>query len=128
MKAAKVVLKEQERHFYATYQLVSTPEPISYTEFVKRAVGQGGKEVEVGYKGFEESVAFYLGMFSEPGKESKVDLEIRDGLERMLLYYNNRGLLGNPNHLEWLIGRKAQTVEEWAQEQLGNSNSASRLI
>ncbi|KAJ9137472.1 NAD(P)-binding protein [Pleurostoma richardsiae] len=115
-EAAKVVLEEQERHFYATYQLVSTPSPIPYTDFVKRAVAQAGREVEVGYKGFEESVAFYLDMLF--GGEGKASPEVRDGLERMLLYYNDRGLWGSSNHLEWLLGRKGETVEEWARGQL----------
>lgn len=115
-EAIRVVLEEQEKHYYATYQLVSTPTPISYAEFVKRAVSQADKEIEVGYKGFEESISFYLNMLF--GGEDKVGPEVKDSLERMLLYYNDRGLLGSPNHLEWLIGRKGETVEEWARSQL----------
>ena len=61
-----------------TYQLVSTPEPIPYTEFVKRTFRQAGKEIEVGYKGFEEAVASYLKILF--GNEAKANLEVRDGL------------------------------------------------
>ncbi|GAB1312820.1 NAD(P)-binding protein (Fragment) [Madurella fahalii] len=116
-EAARVVLEERERHFYATYQLVSTPAPMPYTEFVERAVGVAGKKVEVGYKGFEEAVAFYLDILF--GSEEKADPEVRDGLQRTLLYYNHRGLLGSSTQLEWLIGRKGQSVEEWARTVLG---------
>jgi uncharacterized protein YbjT (DUF2867 family) len=115
-EAARIVLEEREKHFYAIYQLVSTPEPISYTDFVKRAVSTAGREVEVGYKGFEEASAFYMDVLF--GGEDKADPEVRDGLQRTLLYYNYYGLCGSSNHLEWLIGRKGQTVEEWAREVL----------
>ncbi|KAL2179026.1 uncharacterized protein P884DRAFT_219942 [Thermothelomyces heterothallicus CBS 202.75] len=116
-EAAKVVLEERERHLYATYQLVSTPAPIPYTEFVQRAVGAAGRRVEVGYKGFEEAVAFYMRLLF--GSEDKADPEVRDGMQRTLLYYNHRGLLGSSTQLEFLIGRNGQTVEEWARSVLG---------
>ncbi len=115
--AARVVLEERERHFYAIYQLVSTPTPMPYTEFVERAVGTAGRKVEVGYKGFEEAVAFYMGILF--GGEDKADPEVRDGMQRTLLYYNHRGLMGSSTQLEWLIGRKGQTVEEWARMVVG---------
>ncbi|KAK4122082.1 NAD(P)-binding protein [Parathielavia appendiculata] len=116
-EAAKVVLEERERHFYATYQLVSTPVPMPYIEFVERAVGTARRKVMVGYKGFEEAVAFYLNIIF--GSEERADPEVRDGLQRTLLYYNHRGLLGSSTQLEWLIGRKGQSVEEWARTVLG---------
>ena len=39
----------------------------------------------------------------------------KDGAERMFLYYNRHGLVGNKNVLEWLIGRKATDFREWAE-------------
>lgn len=116
-EAARAVVEERERHLYATYQLVSTPEPIPYAEFVRRAVEVAGERVEVGYRGYEEAVAFYLGILF--GGEEKADPEVRDGLQRTLLYYNHRGLLGSSTQLEWLIGRKGETVEEWARGVVG---------
>ncbi|KAK4243434.1 hypothetical protein C7999DRAFT_44759 [Corynascus novoguineensis] len=115
-EATMVILEERERHFYATYQLVSTPAPIPYTEFVQRAVGAAGRKAEVGYRGFEEAIAFYTKIMF--GSEEKADPEVRDGLQRTLLYYNHRGLLGSSTQLEWLLGRKGQTVEEWARSVL----------
>ncbi|KAL2192579.1 hypothetical protein P885DRAFT_47339 [Corynascus similis CBS 632.67] len=115
-EATRVILEERERHFYATYQLVSTPAPISYTEFVQRAVSTAGRKAEVGYRGFEEAMAFYMQIMF--GSEEKADPEVRDGLQRTLLYYNHRGLLGSSTQLEWLVGRKGQTVEEWARSVL----------
>ncbi|KAK4184775.1 hypothetical protein QBC35DRAFT_39561 [Podospora australis] len=111
-EAASVVLEERERHLYATYLLVSTPEPILYAEFVRRAVAVAGERIEVGYQRYEEAVALYLGILF--GGEDKADPEVRDGLQRTLLYYKHRGLLGSSTQLEWLIGRKGETVEEWA--------------
>ena len=40
-------------------------------------------------------------------------------MQRTLLYYNHRGLMGSSTQLEWLIGRKGQTVEEWARMVVG---------
>ncbi|KAK3319175.1 hypothetical protein B0H66DRAFT_591764 [Apodospora peruviana] len=68
-EAVRVVVEERERHLYATYQLFSTPEPIPYAEFVRRAVEVAGKRVEVGYQEYEEAVAFYLGMMFWRGGE-----------------------------------------------------------
>jgi len=43
----------------------------------------------------------------------EVDLRTRDAAQRMLLFYNYRGLIGNPNVLNWLIGRKPLSYADW---------------
>lgn len=44
-----------------------------------------------------------------------VDSHSRGATERLFLYYNRHGLLGNPNVLEWLIGQQAMSFQEWAE-------------
>ncbi|KAL2138574.1 hypothetical protein VTI28DRAFT_6595 [Corynascus sepedonium] len=119
----KVILEERERHFYATYQLVSTPAPIPFTEFVQRAVGTAGRKAEVSYKGFEEAIAFYMQIMF--GSEEKADPEVRDGLQRTLLYYNHRGLLGSSTQLEWAGWRAFSTSYSLAGTGLHTINHAA---
>lgn len=52
------------------------------------------------------------------GAEEEVDRRTVDVAQRMLLYDNHHGLVGNPNVLEWLIGRKPTTHREWMELQL----------
>jgi hypothetical protein len=51
-------------------------------------------------------------LFRLKGTE-EVDLRTRDAAQRMLLFYNYRGLIGNPNVLNWLIGRKPLSYADW---------------
>jgi len=41
-----------------------------------------------------------------------------DGVERMILYYNRRGIVGNPGVLEMVLGRKVMTTEEWVERRV----------
>lgn len=47
-----------------------------------------------------------------------IDPRCKDAEERMLLYYNRRGLAGNPSLLEWLLGRKATSREDLTKMQI----------
>ena len=42
----------------------------------------------------------------------------RDEAERLVLYYNRRGLKGSPNVLRWLLGHEPTSVEAWVDAQL----------
>jgi uncharacterized protein YbjT (DUF2867 family) len=109
-EAAAKVLMQREMHFAATYQLVSTPTPLSYVEACGIVSKVIGKQVKVQQKGFEDAVETSIKMINggkEPPKQMK---EIG---ARMFLYYNERGLVGNCNVLKWLLGRKTTGYEEW---------------
>jgi uncharacterized protein YbjT (DUF2867 family) len=105
-EASVTVIQERSKHFYATYQLVSTF-PVKYTEYIKTAGDEMGKDFEIEHVPYEQAVdtmcEFMFGTNSP-------DQRVRDGPERLLLYYNKRGLSGNPNVLEWLIGRPATSL------------------
>jgi uncharacterized protein YbjT (DUF2867 family) len=121
-EAAKVILEERERHFLATYPIVGTT-PTTYRR-VCEVVGEViGKKVVAKQRAFEEAVELFSKvLFGEGTKEG--DGKRRDGLERLLLYYNQHGLVGNPNVLGWLIGRKPTSYREWAE---GKKDAAKRL-
>ncbi|MCJ1248203.1 hypothetical protein MMC30_005420 [Trapelia coarctata] len=110
---AKIV-DEGEKHDFATYEICGTA-PTSYEEVCK-IIGEAiGKKVVVEQAGYEEAVSGFLEMLY--GDE--VDSYTRDATERMLLYYNRRGLKGNPNVMTWLLGRKPMGIAEWTKEQVG---------
>ncbi|KAF8851230.1 putative nucleoside-diphosphate-sugar epimerase [Acephala macrosclerotiorum] len=116
-EAAFSVIEGQEKHFRAKYDMVST-EPLSYNEVLKKVGGVLGRDIRAEQKGFEDAVeTFGARIFG--GKIEDVDSGMRDGLERLLLYYNRHGLQGSSNTLEWLIGRKATSHEAWTKQVVG---------
>ncbi|KAJ9636916.1 hypothetical protein H2204_005062 [Knufia peltigerae] len=111
-EASVRVIRERSRHFYATYQTVSTL-PMKYIDYLKSVAEVLGKELEVQVVAFEQSVE----MMSEGSFGTSDAPQInKDGPERMLLYYNTRGLYSNPNILEWLIGRPGTTPAQLARQ------------
>ncbi|KAK4938572.1 hypothetical protein LTR10_021003 [Elasticomyces elasticus] len=114
-EASAKVIQERSKHFYATYQLVSTL-PMKYTEYIKSIGEAMGKDVEIQEVPYEQSVGnFCERMF---GSRDDVPQTLRDGPERLVLYYNHRGLYSNPNILEWLIGRTGSSPADVAKRYL----------
>ena len=100
------VIREQVKHFFATYQLVSTL-PMKYTEFV-RSVGEViGKDIEIQQVPYTEIVNSVCERTF--GAETEVSRGMRDGPGRLVLYYNKGGLIDNPRVLESLLGRPGTT-------------------
>ena len=105
------VIRERSKHFYATYQLVSTW-PMKYTEYVKSIGDEIGKSIEIKQVSYEQIVDNFCQMVF--GSDRAGEHALRDGPERLLLYYNKRGLVGNPRVLEWLLGRPGTTPAQLA--------------
>jgi uncharacterized protein YbjT (DUF2867 family) len=137
-EASAKVLVEREKHYLAEYPLCSTM-PISDADVVKVIGKRIGKNIEVTSSPFEKGVQTVLQylfgkqaasstVFSSKGDHSpsgvlanEGDLRgdlVRDEAERIVLFYNRRGLKGSPNVLRWLLGREPTTVEEWIDIQL----------
>lgn len=113
--AGATVLEEREKHYFSVYPLCSTM-PTSYHKVCDLAGEAIGKKVVAKQVSFEESVDMLLkNLF---GNSREGDSRSRDGAERLLLYYNRHGLTGNPNVLQWLIGRKATTFQEMLKKAL----------
>ena len=113
------VIRERSRHFFATYQLVSTW-PMKYTEYVKSIGDVMGKTIQIEQAPFERFVETYCHLVF--GSDQVVDQNMRDGPERLLLYYNRRGLTGNPGVLEWLLGRPGTTPAQLARKLLDSAD------
>lgn len=134
-EAGARVLDEREAHYFAQYPLCSTF-PVSNADFIQVIGKHIGKEIEVPTPTFEEGVSKVLkllypgesGVYSGthvhsdlrwPASQGELRPDItRDEAERLILFYNRRGLKGNPSVLRWLIGREPTTVDEWVKLQL----------
>lgn len=136
-EAAAKVLEEGRAHYFAQYPLCSTP-PMSDEEVAKIISKKISKEVVVNAPTFEKAVTRIitylfgvdglpptnelLGLADGNGNEGSVgelrpDIT-RDEAARLVLFYNHRGLVGNPSVLRWLLGREPTSVEEWVDSEL----------
>lgn len=117
-EAGARVLEQREKHYWATYEMVSTPAPISYTEAVKIVGEEIGKEVQIKRRSYEEAVEFMIGMVGGATPHGR-DPETKEIGKRMILYYNERGLVGNCNVMEMVLGRKPLSYRDWVREKVG---------
>ena len=112
-EATARILEQREAHFYATYQMVSTDVPIGYKDVCDIASRVIGKEMRVEVMPFQET------MRGEGTAEGLLGLERgeheRDAVQRMLLYYDHRGLVGSRNVMGWVLGREPLGWEAWCE-------------
>lgn len=110
-EASSKVLEEREEHFYATYQMVSTSPPMGWGEVCKVVGRVIGKDIRV------ETMPFQKTMERDPPVEAmfgqRENAHVRDAAQRLLLYYNYKGLVGNTNAMRWVLGREPTGWEEW---------------
>jgi hypothetical protein len=74
------------------------------------------RPVKTVQRNYYESVESFEKAIS--GNGGGVPRATRDALQRLLLYYNFYGIKGNPNVLEWLIGRKPTTVKDFLHQKV----------
>ncbi|PVH72204.1 NAD(P)-binding protein [Cadophora sp. DSE1049] len=111
------VIEERSKHFYATYQLVSTW-PTKYADYIQAIGDVIGKNIRIKQAPYEQMIEIYAkNIFGD----SNVELDMKEGPARMLLYYNGRGLPGNPRIAEWLLNRPPTSPAELAKLILGAS-------
>ena len=111
-EAAANILEKREHHLYATYQLVGTREPLSYNEAFDIISTEIGRKVRLERKSVEEGAEMFASMFTH-GKPEEASPVMKQGVAMMFLHYNFHGLVGNPNVLEMLLGRKPLDYQEW---------------
>ena len=114
-EAGALVIKERERHYQASYPLVSVG-PITYGEIVHRVSTMIGRDIEIAKMTVEEAADFLCMLVF--GSVEKTPVTSRDKAERLVLFYRRRGLQGNKNVLEWLLGREATSVDSWVKQQI----------
>lgn len=114
-EAAAKVVGEREKHYMAQYPLCST-HALSYDEVINIVGQEMGKNITVETRTVVEAADALLTLLF--GSAEKAHPRARDAAHRMILFYNYHGLKGNPNVLEWLIGRKATTHQSWTRVQI----------
>ncbi|KAJ4420579.1 hypothetical protein N0V82_004247 [Gnomoniopsis sp. IMI 355080] len=122
-EAAAKVIDERERHYLAQYPLCSTG-AYSHKGVMQIVSESIGKKITLKTLGIEEGSKALLAMLC--GDAENAPLQTRDAAYRLLLYYNHHGLKGNPNVLEWLIGRKPTTHQEWVRDQVQKASDAGK--
>ena len=105
-EATAIIMTEREKHYLAQYPLVSMHLPGGYRQLCANTSKMIGKEIKIEQISFEEIVN---GSVAQKFKHPTT----RDTAQRMMLYYNFHGLVGNPNILEWLLKRKPISWETW---------------
>lgn len=107
-EVASIVLNEREKHYLAQYQIVST-RPFSFRAQASQASEILEKDVKVDILPYDvtmgEDAHKILGLGPHP--------YTKDGVRRLLLYYNYHGLLGSPNVARWILGREPMSFDEW---------------
>jgi uncharacterized protein YbjT (DUF2867 family) len=115
----ETVLVQREKHFYAQYPLVSTHAPLTFRDAFTTISDKIGKEVAIEKLEYRDAVnALLTRLF---GSED-VDQRCRDVAQRMILFYDNRGLVGNSNVLEWVLERKGIQFGEWVEGMVGEKS------
>lgn len=108
--AAKVVLEPD--HHGAVYELCGTP-PLSAQE-VAAALSQAlGKPVQ--------AVSEPVEAWHARARAGGMDAHAADTLARMSRYYDEFGLVGNPNVLRWLLGRAPNDLAAFAMRMTDNT-------
>lgn len=124
-EAFAVIIEEREKHYLAEYTACSTG-PLSYTDVVTMLSREIGKPIQVQQKDFYESTRQFQSLFA--GSDSNVSSGTRDTIHRLLLYYNFYGIKGNTNVLQWLIGRKPTSVEEFLRQKILELSGSADML
>ena len=82
-----------------------------------------GKEIKIEQRGFEEGVSSLMGMMGIDGEKEE---EKKIAVERMLLAYNHKGLVGGTGVAEWLLGREGMGWEGVAREVVKKEEEAGK--
>ncbi|EQB30734.1 hypothetical protein M529_18495 [Sphingobium ummariense RL-3] len=110
--AAKVLV-EGSRHFYASYELSGT-DKLTSREMARIFSRVMGKEIPVVQSNVDEAIAHRWGS-SEITPQNQ-------GIHRVLTsiaaWYSDHEFVGNSNILEWFLGRKPITFEQYLRREL----------
>ena len=96
---------------------------MSYEEMLGVVEKVTGKPIKVQQRPFEEAISGMLKVLA--GGVREMDAKTAIAAERMVLFYNRRGLVGNPGVLEMVLGRKATSYEEWVRSVVNDGGSKS---
>lgn len=118
-QASARIIEQRQKHYFATYGLASTF-PMPYQDFIKQVGTRLNVQFQINVLPHDEAVdANCISAFGT----TDIDQATRDGPERLVLFYNKRGLLGNPNVCSWLLGRDSTSIDEMVNSLLREQES-----
>ncbi|MCS7039870.1 MAG: NmrA family NAD(P)-binding protein [Anaerolineae bacterium] len=115
--AAAAVLTEGRQHVGATYELVGTP-PLRQHEVAAVFAAALGHPVTVEVVSRE--------VWRERAVVAGLSAYAVETLLAMFVYYEQFGLVGNPNVLRWLLGREPLTPTAFVQAHWGEAGALAR--
>ncbi|EFY97924.1 NmrA-like family protein [Metarhizium robertsii] len=122
--AFAVVALEREKHYLAEYPISSTG-AVSHVAVVEALSKEIGKDIAIKQKGYYEAVGGLHGLLVRAN--GRLDQRVsRDITDRLILYYNTYGLKGNTNVLQWLIGRKPTSIEEFFHDKVSSIRQSGK--
>ena len=110
--AAKV-LTEGSKHYFANYELAG-PDKLSPFEIARILSRTMGKDIRLEEQTPEEFMKKNFGLREISG----IWKEYLDVITSINAWYSQYEFIGNPNVLEWLLGRPATTFEAFARQEL----------
>ena len=114
--ASLKIIKEREKHYFASYDLASTmPQP--WQEKIDILAAELGCSIKVNVGPFQQVVPGFMKALLGSSLEEPHRVTV-DTAERMILYYNRHGIIGNPFVLEMILGRRATNTKEWVKKQV----------
>ncbi|KAJ4251433.1 hypothetical protein NW762_011416 [Fusarium torreyae] len=112
-EATLKVFQEREKHYHSEYPPSSTY-PIAYKDLVPPTEKALGKRISIAKLSHAEAAKSFV----TAAIGSNYNGNYLDVAERLVLWYDRYGLNSSPNVLEWLLGRKATTYEEWLEQRI----------
>ena len=107
------VLEEREVHSLAQYQAISIALS-SWRERCETLSKMVGKEVKMEMVPINETIGGETEKFFRLPPHPAT----RDDAQRLILYYNHRGIYGSPNVMKWVLGREPMSWEEWVKAKM----------
>ncbi|KAF8524143.1 hypothetical protein BU17DRAFT_43277 [Hysterangium stoloniferum] len=106
----RTIMSKSRDHLYARYELVA--ENISYNDIAHTISETSGKLVQCEVFSAKEFVRKMRAAGEVQGEYAE------DVLERLMMYYNRWGIVGNSNVLRWLLGREPVAWEQYIGREL----------
>jgi uncharacterized protein YbjT (DUF2867 family) len=116
------VLTEGSAHYFASYELAG-PDKIDHHEMARIMSRVSGKDVQVINKTPQDLLEALFGTTDMEG-EFKHEVMIFLSIIR---WYSQHDFVGNPRTLEWLLGRKATSFEQFATKAYANLSADKAL-
>jgi len=106
------ILENPEKHYRARYELCG--ENMSYIRYAELIAEVTGNKVTVER----------IDNAAIAKKVANGDVDFEDRFNRMFLYYDRWGLVGNSNILEWLLGKPIRTVEQYIKDSMSGKEKS----